>query len=400
MERQKQKVVFLAAGGFFLLSALLYAFSQWGSSGILEDIGAVEEELRKDIEGALASKIAIQLSIAKNENRFSCLELGGDHCSNRGGLFYLYKENSLLLSQIAPEKGLSISKEPCSNFPSKDCIFRIESEWQNIADNERCETKHPIKMSARLLVSVGSGFREWKTEKTMHPNITLSQRALCECEGKDYAYGSCKEQLGIQERGFASLKGGAAQTNRALGSNVQGEINCPDLITYEGQEHDVSNRQNESKVTLELDSRECESGTDYVFFVCNAVSGQKEGTWKFQSYRNGCDSQGSGRTEEIQFEAITFEESSESVSGTGFSEGTLDPALGEFESEEDPEYEAPAVEEGLEYEAPAVEEGLEYEAPAVEEGLEYEAPAVEEGLEYEAPAEEEFYENGGASIDR
>ena len=293
MKWLNSKVIFLILGVSLSLSVLLYGFFEWGSSNTLKEASTVEEELRKDIERALESGVAVRYSIEENENRFSCLRRGGSHCSGKGGAFYLYSEDRLLLSQIAPRKGLSISKEACSDFPNKYCLFRIESEWKNIAHNNRCESKHPIGISVRLLINTGSGFREWKMEKTVYPTIDLSQRALCECEGKKYAYGSCEEKFDIRKRDFASLGKASLKINRDLYSVTSPEdaIGCSDTLTYDGKSYDISNRENEYRMILELNSLQCEGGIDYHTFICNIDSQKKQGVWKLLRSQSDCNNE-------------------------------------------------------------------------------------------------------------
>ena len=259
------------------------------------------ETLKDQLETTLRDPEAIALTMRLNTNRFTCLSDGGDACRERGGMFIFYSREGktpLPLSQMGDEKGLTVDKTSCGNFPAPACPLHVEASWKPV-DDSSCEAKRSLLFQLRVVLNSGSLFLDWKTEKVVTAEVALNAKALCRCEGKTFLAGECRLEI---PRDLTSVEGRgvdladerreereAAEREARAGAET-GQPECPPVIQFRNEEFavvDISSA-GETDIQLEGEDNRCQS-IDVFRFQCAAKQdkGKTAGEWIFAGVEKG-----------------------------------------------------------------------------------------------------------------
>lgn len=190
---QKGSVLVLVAFGFIAVATLggIYLAFFSGSEpkrGLASDPGLVMAELQDKVERALTSQAAIDASVARNTNQFSCLYSVSGSCRGQGGIFLLYETGSPAaqpVSQLMQGAGVTQDGVGCTSFPSEECPFRVEAWWKPVCAPGNCDNTKSFRVKARVYyqpdASVAARF--WEKDGMFTPAVKLSQSVSCQRGG-------------------------------------------------------------------------------------------------------------------------------------------------------------------------------------------------------------------------
>lgn len=262
------------------------------------------ESLKDSIQKILIDPRALEATVRLNANRFSCLSTSED-CAGKVGLFLLYgleKNSPIPFSQISDEKGFSLERAGCSDFPSVKCPLRVEASWRPAGEAKNCEARRPLHFHVRVVLNSGSIFLDWKTEKVSTVQIEQSREAHCKCQGLTYLAGECRSASTKETAQAAEvvvpdsdqLRLEEERKEREIANAAQSDPNaapeCPSIISFRNEEFAVVdvNPKGETQIELEGEDNRCES-TDLFRFQCamKLEAGVSKGEWVFAGVEKG-----------------------------------------------------------------------------------------------------------------
>jgi hypothetical protein len=283
----------LVGGGIFLLSP---SQSDQGNRAA-EEARAAYDEAVAALDRALNDPRNMQDSVERNHSSFECLYRPSGECRGRGGAFLLYdvSQANRPLSHLAKDGGMDSLGRPCKGYPSVSCPLRVETVWEPVCADTRCENTNSVTVKAKVsLVPLQEGAlpMEWTRDALFSPQIALSGAASCERGGGVWANTECLTQAQASERQLASTpNGGAAQPVPADApppeqaveqAQVPVQYECPNQIVVYGQYFDVAWLAAD-RGQVSVPSQTCPPGVFDVFvFQCaakNPATFPNEGQW-------------------------------------------------------------------------------------------------------------------------
>lgn len=205
-------IFLLLALGAFALVGGVYFFATKSSRP--DTVAARPEEmfdrLREEAEKALSSPEAVNASLPRNTNAFSCLYSARGDCTGRGGFFLLYESaepSAQALSQLGNDSGITAEGTGCRGYPSTQCPLRVEAKWEPVCAAGRCEgTK---SMNVKVKVTFNGGGKaplDWEKSEFFTPIVQLSQNVTCERGGGVWANTECLTPEQAAQRNLASAR--------------------------------------------------------------------------------------------------------------------------------------------------------------------------------------------------
>lgn len=269
------------------------------------------EEMKDQVSKAIASPVSLSASFRRNANRFACLSDGGNACANKGGQFILYSvakgPGADPISQIPADRGVSLDRVACDNFPAKECPVRVETTWKATGVHSGCSNSREVLFVSRVILNNGTLFLDWKDEKELQVPVRLNARALCRCKNKRYANGECinpnqVNQLARFPREKEPVEDEAVDPReqpRALAS----EPNCGEEVGFRGELYAISdvNESGIGYIELESENANCETVDTYRFRCVRATKGkEKVASWVYLGVsRGGCTAVTRSETGEV-----------------------------------------------------------------------------------------------------
>lgn len=212
------------------------------------------DRLRDQAEKALSTPEAVNYSLARNSNAFSCLYSTLGDCLGRGTSFLLYETGEISaqpLSQLGKDSGLTAEGFGCRGYPSPACPLKVEAFWDPVcAPGGRCE--NTSSMNVKVRVSMNDGAKaplDWEKSGLFSPMIQLSQGVSCARGGGVWANTECLTPEQASQRNIASARVAPAVNAEspnpierpnapAMPENPDQYI-CPNQIVVQGQYYPV-----------------------------------------------------------------------------------------------------------------------------------------------------------------
>jgi hypothetical protein len=201
------------------------------------------DRLRDDAEKALSTPAAVNASLARNSNAFSCLFSPIGDCAGKGTNFILFDSgevNAQPLSQLGRDTGLTADGIGCRGFPSEQCSLRVEAIWDPVCSGGRCENTK--SMNVKVKVSYNDGVTktplDWEKSGLFSPVFQLSQAVTCQREGGVWANTECLTPEQASQRQLASARSprvAAAESQPAAAApDSPDQFICPNQIIVQG----------------------------------------------------------------------------------------------------------------------------------------------------------------------
>jgi hypothetical protein len=285
-------VLGLVGGGIFLLSP------SEGDRGnrVAEEAKAAYDEAVAALDRALNDPRNMQDSVERNHSSFECLYRSNAECRGRGGAFLLYdaSQEKRPLSQLARDAGIDSLGRPCKGYPSHACPLRVETVWEPVCADARCESTNSVTVKAKVSLFPlieGTLPMEWTRDAIFTPQLALSSTVSCERGGGIWANTECLTQAQAAERQLASTP--RTDSARAATASpppeqateqagVPSQYECPNQIVVYGQYFEVSWLAAD-RGQVNVPSQTCPPGVfDLFVFQCAAktpASFPNEGQW-------------------------------------------------------------------------------------------------------------------------
>ncbi|MGZ3695120.1 MAG: hypothetical protein ACXWQO_13320 [Bdellovibrionota bacterium] len=214
------------------------------------------DRLREDSEKALGTPDAVNFSLARNVNSFSCLFSGIGDCAGKGSSFLLYESgelNAQPLSQLGKDTGLNADGIGCKDYPSAACMLKVEASWDPVCATAggRCENTKSMNVKVKISLNDGSGKAplDWEKSALFSPLIQLSQGSLCERNGGIWANTECltPEQASQRQLASSGPRGVSAQPQNQAAAQAatpvvpenHDQYICPNQIVVQGLSYPV-----------------------------------------------------------------------------------------------------------------------------------------------------------------
>jgi hypothetical protein len=228
----------LGAGGIYVI------YSTTGSAEAPVTAEAQYENIRQRVEHALKDATALNYSVQKNSNSFSCLSSADSNCKGAGGYFLLFENADSPVSQLGKRGGLRADGAGCDSYPSFECPIRVEAKWEPICQSPYCEGTRSGRIKVKVSLHAEGAPQHWEKETRFNPQVELSQAVLCARDGKVWALSECLSHEEIAQRKLAS----GTQNPRAMqlaaptagigqGQVVmpEEEVVCPSSLPIQGE---------------------------------------------------------------------------------------------------------------------------------------------------------------------
>lgn len=239
-------------GAFYLLSTNQKSDSKAGAS---HDPKKVFEELRAQVEHSLDDPLAMEMSMQRNSNHFSCMFTSRGGCAGKGGGFLLFPDanpQSQPLSQLVKGQGLNIDGLGCQGFPSEDCAFRVTSSWAPVCAPGDCLNTNSFRVNVAVVFEDPKNPLKWEKEALVQPNLRLTESVQCERSGRAWTGTTCVENGGgnrviasDSDRPDANLRSDAMDRNGPVRESQEmpegfqkpqeDPYICPDNMTIQGK---------------------------------------------------------------------------------------------------------------------------------------------------------------------
>ena len=247
------------------------------------DPKAVFLDYRDRAEQALGRQEAVDFSLEKNPNSFSCLYTSAAECSSGGGLFQLYESahaGSQPLTQLSSDSGLDHLGMGCKGFPSEACPIRVEAKWAPVCGGARCEGTRSIKVKVRVAYQPPGAENElWEQEREFSPAIKLSQAVECERSGGIWTGSYCgtsETERQIASGQMAIASGGVPPMDHALPPS---DAVCSNQLEIQGVWHDLEHL-GPGRAQARVAAMNGCPGEDVFVFQCQPKpNDDREGQW-------------------------------------------------------------------------------------------------------------------------
>lgn len=285
----------LVGGGIFLLSP-----SEGDQkSRAAEEARAAYDEAVASLDRALNDARNLQDSLPRNASSFECLFAANGACNGKGGAFLFYdaSQTQKPLSHLARDAGVDTLGRACKGYPSPECPLRVETVWEPVCADARCENTKSVRVKAKISLAPVIGPEaplQWTREAMFSPQIELSASANCERGGGVWGGTECLTPAQDAERRLAGARNAAPA--EATREPAQGQADpvpeqaqlppvydCPNQIVVQGQYFPVQwLAADRAQVTVPAMSCPGRGLTDTFVFQCAAkspASYPNEGQW-------------------------------------------------------------------------------------------------------------------------
>lgn len=283
----------VVGGGVFLLSPT----ETDQKNRAAEEARAAYDEAVASLDRALNDPRNIQDSLERNHSSFECLFRATGACQGRGGAFLLYDASQGMrpLSHLARNGGVDSHGRPCTGYPSAACPLHVETVWEPVCADARCENTKSMRVKAKISlapVEENTVPLQWTKDSMFSPRIQLSQAAMCERGGGIWASTECITPSQAAERSLAGERQKtpvftATEAPPPEAAEPPAQYECPVQIVVQGQYYNVQwLTADRAQVSVPAMSCPNQGFSDIFVFQCAAKnpptilpSGQMEGQW-------------------------------------------------------------------------------------------------------------------------